>query len=439
MLVFVAGGSGAIGRPLVSRLARAGHNVVATTRSAERAQLIRDAGAEPVVVDAFDADAFRRAIVSAKPDVVVHQMTALAKPAADYASWLTDTNRLRGEVTAVLVDAAREAGASRVVAQSASFMTAPEGPDVLDEQAPLYFDAPGPIRDHVVANAAMEKTVTGTEGIDGAVLRYGFFYGPRDLLRARAALRGGRPNRPDADRRGGQRPLPPRPHRRRSRSRGPRDRAGRHRHLQRRGRRTCSHAGVGALPRPAGGRAGAAHRGRGDRRTRTGPPGGLLRQSAPRRGQRQGAARAGLDAHVPHLVRGVPRRLRVRLLTPVLRSRGFPGQESCSPASAMFVTSGAISRSSTSTRTQLAAEAAVAAAAQGAFWQMHNVLLCHQGDLAALDLVRYAENPWPGRRTVPRPPPPACVRDSGQKLTRHPKSNVARSPARRAELRALCQ
>lgn len=57
MLVFVAGGSGAIGRPLVSRLARAGHNVVATTRAAEQAQLIRDAGAEPVVVDAFDTDA----------------------------------------------------------------------------------------------------------------------------------------------------------------------------------------------------------------------------------------------------------------------------------------------------------------------------------------------------------------------------------------------
>src|SRR5262245_48840129 len=63
VLVFVAGGSGVIGRPLVSRLAQAGHNVVATTRSAERVQLIRDAGAEPVVVDAFDADAFRRAIV----------------------------------------------------------------------------------------------------------------------------------------------------------------------------------------------------------------------------------------------------------------------------------------------------------------------------------------------------------------------------------------
>ena len=140
VLVFVAGGSGVIGRPLVSRLAGAGHNVVATTRSAERAQVIRDAGAEPVVVDAFDADAFRRAIVSAKPDVVVHQMTALVKPEAAYASWLTETNRLQGEVIAVLVDAAREAGASRVVAQSASFMTAPEGPDVLDEQplvAPL--------------------------------------------------------------------------------------------------------------------------------------------------------------------------------------------------------------------------------------------------------------------------------------------------------------
>jgi nucleoside-diphosphate-sugar epimerase len=178
MLVFLAGGSGAVGRPLVSRLARAGHNVVASTRSAERAQLIRDAGAEPVVVDAFDADAFRRAIVSAKPDVVVHQMTALAKSAPDYASWLSDTNRLRAEVTAVLVDAAREAGASRVLAQSASFMTAPDGPAVLDEQAPLYLDAPGPVRDHVVANAAMEQTVTETGGIDGAALRYGFLYGP---------------------------------------------------------------------------------------------------------------------------------------------------------------------------------------------------------------------------------------------------------------------
>jgi 2-alkyl-3-oxoalkanoate reductase len=179
MRVFIAGGSGAIGRPLVSRLARAGHEVVATTRSAQRAQRVRDTGAEPVVVDAFDADAFRRAIVSARPDVVVHQLTSLAKPAADHASWLAETLRLRGEVTAVLVEAAREAGARRVVAQSASFMTAPEGPEVLDEQAPLYLDAPpGPVLDHVVANAVLERAVTGTEGIGGAVLRYGFFYDP---------------------------------------------------------------------------------------------------------------------------------------------------------------------------------------------------------------------------------------------------------------------
>ena len=131
-----------------------------------------------MVVDAFDTDAFRRAIVSAKPDVVVHEMTALAKPANDPASWLTDTNRLRGEVTAVLVDAAREAGPSRVVAQSASFMTAPEGPDVLDEQEPPRLRRACSDLLPVVANAALEKTVTGIEGIDGAVLRYGFLYGP---------------------------------------------------------------------------------------------------------------------------------------------------------------------------------------------------------------------------------------------------------------------
>ena len=178
MRVFLAGGTGALGRPLLPRLLTTGHQVTATTRSPDRAERLRASGADAVVVDAFDSAALRAAVIDARPDVVLHQLTALAEPAADYASWLADTNRLRGEVTAVLVDAAQAAGARRVVAQSASFMTAPTGPWLLDETAPLYTDAPEPLRGHVTANVALERAVLGADGIDGVVLRYGFFYGP---------------------------------------------------------------------------------------------------------------------------------------------------------------------------------------------------------------------------------------------------------------------
>ncbi len=176
--VFLAGGTGALGRPLLPRLLAAGHQVTATTRSPARAEQLRAAGAEPAVVDAFDAVALRAAVTAAHPDVVVHQLTALATPAEDYGSWLADTNRLRAEVTPVLVHAARNAGARRVVAQSASFTTAPRGPWLLDEDAPLYTDAPGALRGHVEANLVLERTVLGTDGVDGIVLRYGFLYGP---------------------------------------------------------------------------------------------------------------------------------------------------------------------------------------------------------------------------------------------------------------------
>ena len=178
MRVFLAGGTGVLGRPLLPRLLAAGHQVTATTRSPERADRLRASGADAVVVDAFHSDALHGAVVAARPDVVLHQLTALSEPATDYASWLVDTNRLRGEVTGVLVDAARAAGAHRVVAQSASFMTAPNGPWLLDEAAPLYTDAPEPLLGHVTANLALERAVLGADGIDGVVLRYGFLYGP---------------------------------------------------------------------------------------------------------------------------------------------------------------------------------------------------------------------------------------------------------------------
>ena len=125
MRVFVAGATGAIGRPLVSQLLAAGHEVTGMTRVPERAEGVRAAGAEAVVCDVFDADGVRGAIAEARPEAVVHQLTDLP---ADYdtnpARLARGTNRLRREGTRVLLDAAQAAGARRFVAQSLAFVYA---------------------------------------------------------------------------------------------------------------------------------------------------------------------------------------------------------------------------------------------------------------------------------------------------------------------------
>ena len=176
MRVFLAGATGAIGRPLVARLLAAGHDVVGTTRSQERAETLRAAGAEAVVVDALDAAALRRAVIAARPDAIVNELTDLSAPMSTrrYARWLAGTTRLRLEATATLLDAARAAGTPRVVVQSVSFVTAAQGPPVLDEDAPLAADAP----ELTEPIAALERMVAEAPGIDGLALRYGYFYGP---------------------------------------------------------------------------------------------------------------------------------------------------------------------------------------------------------------------------------------------------------------------
>lgn len=180
MRILLAGATGAIGRPLLARLLDDGHDVVATTRDAARAADLTANGATGVVLDAFDSDAVRRVVAEAQPEVVVHQLTALPQnptPKAMRQS-LDATTRLRKDTVPVFVDAARSAGARRIVVQSISFVTAPTGPDVVDEDHPLYLDAPKGF-DHAVAGVRdMEAAVTGADGIEGVVLRYGFFYGP---------------------------------------------------------------------------------------------------------------------------------------------------------------------------------------------------------------------------------------------------------------------
>jgi nucleoside-diphosphate-sugar epimerase len=169
-----------MGRPLVRQLVAAGHEVTGMTRREDRAAAIREAGASAVVCDVFDAAALESAVKAAAPEVVVHQLTSLP-PRLDYKAKddpLAATNRVRSEGTRNLLAAAKAGGARRLVAESVAFLYAPEGSWVKDEEASLFHGAPHPFGGAVEALADLERQVTGTEGIEGLVLRYGWLYGP---------------------------------------------------------------------------------------------------------------------------------------------------------------------------------------------------------------------------------------------------------------------
>ncbi|HEX2392169.1 MAG TPA: SDR family NAD(P)-dependent oxidoreductase [Solirubrobacterales bacterium] len=178
MKVFVAGASGAIGRPTVRQLVAAGHEVTGMTRREERAEEIRAAGAEAVVCDVYDAAALNEAVGAARPEAVVHLLTALPPRFRLRSNYLAATNRIRTEGTRNLIAAAREAGARRMVAESVAFFYRPEGDSVKDEEAPLFEEVGPPFREAVAAARDLECQVLEAEGIDGIVLRYGWLYGP---------------------------------------------------------------------------------------------------------------------------------------------------------------------------------------------------------------------------------------------------------------------
>jgi len=179
MKVFVAGASGAIGRPLVRQLVAAGHEVTGTTRREERAEEIRAAGAKAVVCDALDGAALGAAVKEASPEVVVNQLTRLPQRYDPRkASFYEATNRLRGEGGRNLLEGARAAGARRFLTQSIAFLYAPEGDWVKDEDARPFDDAPGHFGPAVKTMLGHELEVLGSTGPEGLVLRYGQLYGP---------------------------------------------------------------------------------------------------------------------------------------------------------------------------------------------------------------------------------------------------------------------
>jgi nucleoside-diphosphate-sugar epimerase len=172
--IFIAGGSGAIGRQLVPMLVQQGHRVVAMTRMPAGAARLEEMGATPVIGDVFDADRLNELARQAAPELVIHQLTAFGATDADP---LAQTLRVRTEGTRNLVAAAHGAGARRFIAQSIAFVLAP-GAGLADEGVPLHLDAPPAMRPLIDSIATLEGETLGAAGMSGTVLRYGWFYGP---------------------------------------------------------------------------------------------------------------------------------------------------------------------------------------------------------------------------------------------------------------------
>jgi nucleoside-diphosphate-sugar epimerase len=176
--IFLAGGAGAIGTRLGPLLVAGGWRVVATTRSATKARALQDRGLEAAIVNVFDESALTSAIMKARPQIIIHQLTDLP-PGLDPARMAEATERnarIRDEGTRNLVHAGLEAGIKRFIAQSVAFAYA-DGPLPHSEDDSLAVDADGRAGVSARGVASLEQQVL-SESFTGIVLRYGRLYGP---------------------------------------------------------------------------------------------------------------------------------------------------------------------------------------------------------------------------------------------------------------------
>jgi nucleoside-diphosphate-sugar epimerase len=180
MRVFVAGATGAIGKQLVPRLVASGHEVHGMTRSESKLETLRELGAVPVVADALDPDQVADAVGRARPEVIVHELTAIG--ALDTRHFDRDfalTNRLRTEGTDHLLAAGQAVSVRRFVAQSyGAWPYVRSGGPVKTEDDPLDPTPAREMRETLRAIRYLEEAVLGAQWTEGIVLRYGGFYGP---------------------------------------------------------------------------------------------------------------------------------------------------------------------------------------------------------------------------------------------------------------------
>ncbi len=155
MRIFLAGASGVIGQRLIPSLVQAGHVVGGMTRSAGKAELVSHLGAEPILCDVFDRDALIKAVADFKPDIVLNELTDLPDDVAQISDHADRNARIRTDGTKNLIEAARQSGSPKLLAQSVAWKL-PDGPDAR-------------------AVEELERSVLAEGGV---VLRYGQFYGP---------------------------------------------------------------------------------------------------------------------------------------------------------------------------------------------------------------------------------------------------------------------
>lgn len=182
MRVFVAGSTGVLGRCLVPLLMEDGHEVIALSRSPEKARELEALGVQIAVADVFDRDQLTAAIQQAEPEVILHELTALKQGLASFKKLdeqFALTNRLRTDVIDTMLAAARLVGARRFIAQSfCGWPFAREGGPVKSEEDPLDPNPPASFSKTLAAIQYLEEALKRTTDLEAIVLRYGFFYGP---------------------------------------------------------------------------------------------------------------------------------------------------------------------------------------------------------------------------------------------------------------------
>jgi nucleoside-diphosphate-sugar epimerase len=188
MKIFVVGATGVLGRRAVRELVRAGHEVTAVARSESKASLVRELGAAPVIMDPFDATRLNDAVRG--HDVVMNLATHIPAPARSVlpGAW-KENDRIRTELSALLVDASIANGAKRYVQESIAFMYPDRGDEWIDEDVPLE---PADYARSVLDAEASARRFTDAGGV-GVVLRFGMFYAAdttHTVTQLRAARRG---------------------------------------------------------------------------------------------------------------------------------------------------------------------------------------------------------------------------------------------------------
>ncbi len=179
MKIFIAGATGAIGRPLIDGLKRSGHTVFALVRTQQSAGFLEEKGVESIIADALDSDSVKAAVARVRPDAVINELTSLPKhyTPAEMQTAAERDRKVRIEGNKHLLAAIRHAGVRRYLLQSSGFWYAP-GPGPADESAPFALDASPGVAASARMYAELEATALRGADIDCVILRYGFFYGP---------------------------------------------------------------------------------------------------------------------------------------------------------------------------------------------------------------------------------------------------------------------